>query len=193
VPRSINASGINELTSNKVYSIFLVALEFDSPVYVHNDVGTISHQPPHLNAPVNYVGVGSLGSVSAIPESSKIAANFIDLKLSGIPSHLISTAISTDYQGKKCYIEIGLVNPTTHQIIDTPTVFGGFIDTLDLSIGSTASITVNVIDELVRFDKASNRRWNHNDQNAEHPSDNAFIYQKDLHEQTLIWGGTRNV
>ena len=193
MPRTLNANAITNVTSSEIYSIFLVSLQFDSPVYVHNDVGTITHQPPHLSAPVNYQGVGSLGSVSAIPETSKIAANFIDLKLSGIPNSLISTAINTNYQGKTAYIEIGLINPNTHQIIDTPTTFGGFIDTLDLNIGSTASITVKVIDQLVRFDKSSNRRWNDNDQKSDYPTDNCFTFQKELKEQILVWGGTRNV
>lgn len=191
MPRTLNANAISNINGSTVYPIFLVALNFDAPVYAHSDYGTISHTPPYLSSPVNYLGVGNLGSVSAINEDPKIAAKFVTLTLSGIPNNLISTAINTNYQGKDCSIEIGLLNPDTHQILDAPIVFSGYIDTMDLQIAQTATIKLSVIDKLVRFDKASNRRFNHEDQQKYHPSDNAFIYQNELKEQELIWGGIR--
>ena len=193
--RSINASGISNITGVDVYTIYLVALNFIAPVYVHSDVGIISHTPPFLSSPVNYVGVGNLGSVSAIPESSNIQANIINLTLSGINTNTISTAIQTDYQGKDCSIEIGLRDTMANggSILDTVVIFSGFIDNMSLDISDTATITVSVVDKLVRFDKASNRRFNHADQQKEYASDDAFIYQDSLKEQLLVWGGTRSV
>ena len=193
--RSINASGISNITGVDVYPIYLVALNFTAPVYVHSDVGIISHTPPFLSAPVNYVGVGNLGSVSAIPESSNIQANIINLTLSGINTNTISTAIQTAYQGKDCSIEIGLRDTMANggSILDTVVIFSGFIDNMSLDISDTATITVSVVDKLVRFDKASNRRFNHADQQKEYASDDAFIYQDSLKEQLLVWGGTRSV
>ena len=193
--RSINASGISNITGVDVYPIYLVALNFTAPVYVHSDVGIISHTPPFLSSPVNYVGVGNLGSVSAIPESSNIQANIINLTLSGINTNTISTAIQTAYQGKDCSIEIGLRDTMANggSILDTVVIFSGFIDNMSLDISDTATITVSVVDKLVRFDKASNRRFNHADQQKEYASDDAFIYQDSLKEQLLVWGGTRSV
>lgn len=193
--RSINASGVTNITGVDVYPIYLVAINFTSPVYVHSDVGTISHTPPFLGSPVNYVGVGNLGSVSAIPESTNIQANIINLTLSGINTNTISTAIQTDYQGKDCSIEIGLRDTMANggAILDTIVIFSGFIDNMSLDISDTATITVSVVDKMVRFDKASNRRFNHADQQKEYPLDDSFIYQDSLKEQILVWGGTRSV
>jgi len=193
--RSINSSGISNITGGDVYPIYLVALNFTEPVYVHSDVGIISHTPPFLSESVNYVGVGNLGSVSEIPETTQIQANMIDLTLSGINPNLISTAIQTDYQGKDCSVEIGLRDKMENggNILDTIVIFSGFIDNLSLNLSQTATIKVTVVDKLVRFDKASNRRFNHADQQKEYPTDDSFLYQDSLKEQLLVWGGTRSV
>jgi hypothetical protein len=158
-------------------------------------MGIISHTPPFLSDSVNYVGVGNLGSVSAIPETTQIQANMIDLTLSGINVNTISTAIQTDYQGADCSVEIGLRDTMANggNILDTIVIFSGFIDNMTLNIGPTATIKVTVVDKLVRFDKASNRRYNHADQRKEYPTDDAFLYQDSLKEQLLVWGGTRSV
>tara|TARA_R110000796_G_scaffold27008_6_gene74648 strand:+ start:3222 stop:3809 length:588 start_codon:yes stop_codon:yes gene_type:complete len=193
--RTINANGVTNITGGDVYPIYMVALNFSTPVYVHSDVGTISHTPPFLGGNVDYIGVGDLGSVSAIPETTQIQANIINLTLSGINTNTISTAIQTDYQGKDCSIEIALRDTLANggAILDTIVVFSGFIDNMTLNIGATATIRVNAVDKLVRFDKASNRRYNHADQRKEYPDDDAFIYQDSLKEQLLVWGGTRSV
>ena len=77
MPRTLNANALSNINGSTVYPIFLVALNFDAPVYAHSDYGTISHTPPYLSSPVNYLGVGTLGSVSAIQEDPKIAAKFV--------------------------------------------------------------------------------------------------------------------
>lgn len=193
--RTISAAGITNITGPEVYPIYMVGLNFSTPVYVHSDVGTISHTPPFGASPVNYTGVGQLGSVSDIPETTNIQANFVDLTLTGINTNNISTAIQTDYQGKDCSIEIGLRDTEANGggIITTIVIFSGFIDNMSLEIGETATIKVSVIDKLVRFDKASNRRFNHADQRKEYPTDDAFIYQDSLKEQLIVWGGTKSV
>ena len=49
----------------------------------------------------NYLGVGTLGGVSAVTETTEISAKGIDLTLSGIPTEYVSLALSDNYRGRQ--------------------------------------------------------------------------------------------
>jgi len=135
-----------------------------------------------------WVGTGDLGGISPIDETGDLAANGVQLTLSGIPSAAIAAAFSVDFQGCAGRIYLGLFSADGH-LLDTPaTLFDGLVDSSAFQdTGQTSTITVNLEKELIdRRDEV--RRFTHEDQQIDHPGDHYLEYVPWLAQNQIYFG-----
>lgn len=133
-------------------------------------------------------GIGDLGSISAVEETAETKATSIQLTLSGIPSEFISISLQEQYQGEDCIVYFGLLNESL-TLLSTPTVlFKGQMDTMDLFIGQTASITILVQSRMARWEEPNVGRYTNEDQQAKFPGDKFLEFVPQMQNRELNWG-----
>lgn len=136
-----------------------------------------------------YVGTGHLGGISAVKESRDLAANGVTLTLSGIPSANLTLALANDSQGRSAKIWLGEINSAGAFTIDPYLLFDGVIDVTSIEDdGTTATIAVQLEKELIDK-RARGRRYTHEDQIIDFPTDRGFEYVAGLADKPLNWGG----
>ena len=159
-----------------------------------------------------YVGSGNMLAISTIDETSEVAARGATLTLSGIPSELISLALSEPYQGRKCKIYFGaqtlkgefllledgsfLLNENGSALsiaTDAESVmaeiFTGYIDQMNIDEGpETATIAVGVESRLIDLQRPRVRRYTHESQKSRFPNDLGFQFVNDLQDKKFAWG-----
>ena len=138
-----------------------------------------------------YTGVGDLGQIGPITETTELKNTGVTIGLSGIPLTAISNALLQDYQGRPCNIYIGTGNAAS-QTINTPyKIFGGQIDTMQIEeTAETATISVKVESRLLEFNRPKETLYTDADQQDRYPGDRFFEYVPSLQEKEILWGRT---
>jgi hypothetical protein len=134
------------------------------------------------------LGVGTLGSLSAVPEGAELQSYAVSLTLSGIPSDLVALALADQYQGREAKIWLALLNDQ-HQLMGYPLLlFRGRMDTLDFELGTNAKLILTVQSRLADWERPRLRRYTHEDQQTEYPDDKGLEYISQMAEKTIYWG-----
>ena len=136
----------------------------------------------------DYLGVGTLGDISPVSESVSSKPFSISLTLSGVPAALVSVALGEQYQGRDAKVYLAMLDEGHQLIADPVLLFRGRIDTMDLVIAETATISMTVQSRMADWDKPRIRRYNHEDQIVDHPTDKGLEFAPQMVERTLVWG-----
>lgn len=206
--RDLTSQFVTELEKNEVTAFFAVELFFQtSTLRFWSGLGDLVLDGD------TYTGSGNLLAVSAVDETAEIAAKGATLTLSGIPSELISLALSEPYQGRLCKIYFGLRQaPTTYLtqedgslilnedgsgiILETVAaadvmseIFTGYIDQMNIDEGpETATIAVGVESRLIDLQRPRVRRYTHESQKSRFPNDKGLEFVNDLQNKKFAWG-----
>ena len=134
-----------------------------------------------------YVGGGTLLSISAIEETSEIAARGATVVLSGLDTSIISIALDENYQNRACTIIIGTL--ADGAVDEYYTLFKGRLDQMTIEeSGETASISVAIENRLIDLERPRIRRFTNEDQQTLYPGDTGFSFVNDLQDKTIEWG-----
>ena len=177
--RTIPSALLTALGQPEVQPYYAVELDFDTaPVRLWTGYGD------RTIGPDTYTGAGNLLSIGGLEEVNDLSAKNMTLTLSGIPSSLVSIAINEPYQRREAKVYFGTTD-TTAPI----EVFSGIMNTMSIEdSGETSTITVSVESKLVRLEKASNRRYTHENHVSRHAGDTFFSFVADLQDKDVIWG-----
>jgi len=135
-----------------------------------------------------YTGTGHLGTISAIRESRDGTANGVQLRLSGIPSSLITLALADDTQGAAAKIYFGILDAAGAFTVTPYLMFDGIIDVCPIEDdGETATITVNLEKELIDS-RTRGRRYTDEDLQSDYAGDLGLEYVAGLQNKELTWG-----
>ncbi len=130
-----------------------------------------------------YTGSGNVMSISGFEEVADLAAKNITITLNGVDSTLVSLALSEPYQRRLCRVYFGTDDTTAIE------VFSGFMNTMSIEdSGETSTITLTVESKLVALERASNRRYTHENHVARHSGDTFFSYVADMQDKDIVWG-----
>ena len=185
--RTIASGIISKLDDTEVYPFYAVDLMFDSsPVYVWTGLNEIT-----LNSNT-YGGIGNMLEISDVQESQDISAKGMTLKLTGIPSGLLSAALNTPYQGRLCKVYLGFMtsweSPDTSP--DVVEIFSGYMDQMLINEGpETSTITTSVESRLIDLERPRSRRYTSENQKQRFSGDKAFDFVESLQNLRLQWGG----
>jgi hypothetical protein len=113
-----------------------------------------------------YIGVGDFGGVERVDESTDLRANGCRFTLSGIPSSLLSAALSDDYQGRTCSLFLGVLDLSSGALIADPyQVFSGRMDVMTIEDGAdTASIGLDAENRLIDLYRPRETRYTNEEQ-----------------------------
>lgn len=160
-------------------------LDFSSGIlYVHDGLGTYTWGGE------DWLGVGDFGSISSIEEGSEISAYSINLTLSALDSTMAGAALTEDYFMRDVTIYMGILDEDD-ALVDTPVqVWAGFMDVMSITAGASGgdSISLTCESELGKFDRSSNLKYTHANQQKKDSTDLFFEFLKDIEGVKISWG-----
>lgn len=186
----MSGRGLSEITKTEVQkqaitAAYLIKLEFDSgDVNAWTGLGNLQYSGD------TYTGGGELIQLQPIRETIDTRAVGYQLGLSGIPSSLVSLALSEDYQGRSGTISMGFFHQNSASLRDNPIVlFRGQMDNMNiLDTGKTAVITVNLESKMIRLRTPKESRYTHSEQLNRYPNDDSFKFVAQIANASIYWG-----
>jgi hypothetical protein len=202
--RDVLQSTKDRLEEDVIYPFFAVELLFDdSPLRLWNGVGTLVYEGD------SYTGTGNLLNISDIEETSELSVEGATLTLSGIPSEVISLALSEPYQGRLCKIYFGTFAVGALQKEDgdyiqqengdrillqkedtnLTEIFAGYMDQMNIEeSASSCVIQLKVENKLIDLERPRVRRYTASYQQSVYPNDKGFNFVNDLQDKEVLWG-----
>lgn len=223
--RDLSNNVIANLEDEVIYPFFAVELNFDEGTFegvdgnLHDRVlrlwtgfGTLVYNGQ------DYYGTGNLLDISSVEESTEIGAKGATLTLSGVPSEVISLALTEAYQGRTCNIHFGLIQKGSLElessqevlqdyikledggkitlervIVDLTQLFTGYMDQMSIDEGpDTSTVQLKVENKLIDLERARVGRFTSQHQKSIYPEDKGLDFVESLQDTTLNWGRSVN-
>ena len=203
--RDLSVNTIENISENVVYPFFATELRFDGNIVrMWTGQGTLV-----LVDGTEWVGLGQLLNISSIEETSEMSVKGASISLSGIPSELLSLALSEPYQGRIAKIYFGtfqqgsILQETSDYILlqdgsrinleSTSTgfneLFSGYMDQMNIEeAGDTATIEMMVENKLIDLERARVARFTSGYQKSVYPGDLGLDFMEDLQDKKISWG-----
>ena len=190
--RDLSSGVSSTLNDDVIYPFFAVELNFDSGTFTAAD-GTTQDRVLRLWTGLGtltyggnqYFGTGNMLDISSIEESTEIAAKGATITLSGVPSQVVSLALSEPYQGRECTIYFGM-NSAQSSLTE---VFTGYMDQMSIDEGPESStVQLTVENKLIDLERPRVGRFTSEYQKSIYSEDKGFDFVESLQEQKLTWG-----
>jgi len=177
--RTVPAALLTALSQPEVEPYYAIELDFDTaPIRLWTGYGDLTIGGN------SYIGSGSLLTIDGLEEASDLSAKSITLTLSGISSSIISIALQEPYQRREAKVFFG-----TRDTAVPIEVFAGLMNTMSIEdIGETSTVRLVVESKLVRLEKASNRRYTHENHISRNSGDTFFSFVSQLQDRDVVWG-----
>jgi len=192
VSRDLSSGVSSTLNDDVIYPFFAVELNFDSGTFTAAD-GTTQDLVLRLGTGLGtltydgnrYDGTGNMLDISSIEESTEIAAKGATITLSGVPSQVVSLALSEQYQGRECTIYFGMTSSQS----SLTEVFTGYMDQMSIDEGPESStVQLTVENKLIDLERPRVGRFTSEYQKSIYSEDKGFDFVESLQEQKLTWG-----
>jgi hypothetical protein len=184
--RSLSNDMTTQVSASQLSPIILVSLSFSTPVNLWSGYGTITYNG------TGYLGIGTLGTISPIEETTDLAARGITMQLSGVPTAQIAIALTENYQGRECSILFAAM-ASDGTLVSTPvTVFSGRMDVMTINDdGEQAIIGMSAENKLVDFRRPREVRYTDEEQKALFPTDKGLEFVNAIQEKQIYWGNAK--
>ena len=219
--REIQQSTIDALDDEVVYPFFAVEMLFDEVPAVYDAAGVLISAADNalrlwtglgtlVYAGVNWYGTGNLLNLDAIEETAEISAKGALVTLSGVPSEVLSLALSEPYQGRRASIYFGTFSKglikqedgTSFILLEDGSkiylelsqtglteIFIGYMDKMDIEeTGETSTIQLSIENKLVDLERARIARYTSAYQKSIYPLDKGLDFIEDLQDKEIVWG-----
>lgn len=175
----------NAVDDDVIYPFFAVELMFDGEEVLRmwTGNGTLSYLGN------TWYGTGELLQIDTVEETSEIAAKGATLTLSGIPTSLLSLALSEPYQGRIANVYFGLHVEGETTTDSMTKIFSGYMDQMNIDEtpeGSTISLTVE--NRLIDLERLRTARYTSGYQKSIYPNDKGLDFVEDLQDKQIYWG-----
>ena len=181
--KTITAATTTASAASEIIPVAFVKMDFSSGfLYLHSSLGSLIFDGD------TYTGVGALGSISIIEETATSEITEVQFELTGIDAANIAIALDENYQGRQIDMYIGFLDSDHALITDPMLVFGGRMDTMDVTLGIEGKITLTATSKLADWERPRIRRYTNEDQRIDYPSDRGFEFVNQMTEKQLIWG-----
>ena len=183
--RDIHSTIITALESGEFNPFYAVDLNFhnggtnqDAPLYLWTGIGDLSANSN------TYTGVGDLLSIGNLEEAAELKASGLSLVLSGVPSTLLTPALSHEYSGREAKVYFGIDGNSN--LIE---VFTGFMDTMTIDdTPEAATITLTIENRLIDLERTNTFRYTQESHGSLYSGDTFFSYVQDLQDKEVEWG-----
>jgi len=204
--RDLSVNTIEAINEDTVHPFFAVELMFDgnNALRMWTGQGTLV-----LADGTEWAGAGTLLNISTVEETSELAVKGATITLTGIPSEIISLALSQPYQGRVCNIYFGtfttgnilqensdyilLQDGTRIEVQSTSqgfnSIFSGYMDQMNIAEGAdTSTIELSVENKLIDLERARVARFTSGYQKSIYPGDLGLDFVEDLQDKNVSWG-----
>lgn len=182
--RSLTSGAQAQLVARLVRPVFFVSMAFaDQTIYAHTSIGTISWDSQA------WLGVGTLGEISAVSEGGEVDAQGISIKLSGIDPALLNESINELNSGT-AQVFLGFLDQNGALVADAIPLplFVGLMDAPEIDLDTnTATIEIAVENRLSDLNRARGGRYTDQDQRQRYPGDGALQWVSYLQDQHFNW------
>jgi hypothetical protein len=136
---------------------------------------------------VTYLGIGSIGDISQINETSDSSPSLYNITLSGLDATLVSSLNRADYLNHTVTTWL-LVLDANHNVIGDPVHWWtGLTDRITVNMGRRASVDIAVRDRRVLWQNPQTQLWTEAAQKRRDPTDQAFKQIASLEGLELEW------
>lgn len=182
--RDLPSAMITALTANSVYAAYLLDITFKSgPAYVWSGLGTLN-----LNGNA-YTGVGSLGQIGVIEETSEVRACGTSVTLSGIDPTLRQDCLTDIQIGAPVTLYMATLDPVSKSITASYPIFAGTVDKpAHRTTPDSLTIALALESKLYNLQRPTCRRYTAADQRLYYADDIAFNWVEQLNDAAFIWG-----
>lgn len=186
--RALTSGMQTAVAATVVRPALFAALEFDSgTVRMWTGLGSIVWDGN------TYLGAGNMCGVAPIQEVADNSAQGTSFTLNGIPSSLLSLALTESYQGRSAKLWLAAFDASNAIIADPYLIFGGRMDTMTIDDGGeTGSITLTAENQLIDLNRSRERRYTDQDQKIDYPTDRGLEYIAGLQDKQIVWGSGTN-
>ena len=151
--RDLDTNTITDINASIVNPFFAVELLFDGDrvLRLWTGVGTLVSDDDK-----EWVGSGNFLNISSVEETAEMAVKGATLTLSGVPSEVLSLALTEPYQGRVCKLYFGTQSDTA--VFNE--VFSGYMDQMNIEEGPSGStIELKVENKLIDLERARVARY----------------------------------
>lgn len=181
--RSITNDVIDEIKATELQPVYLFEGVFVS--------GTVRAWTGYGDLTWNgqtWTGTGTLLNISRVEETAEVSATGLTVILNGIPSEIISLALSECKQGASGKVYLGFIK--NGLLVNSPIMmFEGRLDipSIDES-GDTSSVSISYESRLIDLERSREGRYTDEDQQKDYLGDKGFEFVPSLQDKTLTWG-----
>lgn len=181
--RGISSTNLAEINTAHLHEVVLVKLAFDTPVYVHSGIGTISY------AGNDYTGVGDFGGVTNAKESESLGPQPLTLTLSGVDSTYISEGLDSGNYGDVVTMYVGYRQDDGALVDDPQLVWQGSYEHASISLGDENGVSITCQHDLAVLGRKHGGRYTDEDQQSRFAGDTGFKSVANVIQQKLNWAG----
>ena len=188
--RITGASEIAALYGGVINCAWFIKAEFRSATaYWWTGYGTKTHDGH------DWLGVGTLGTISGIDESSRPEATGATFTLNGIDSEMVAKALHGDtglgfteaYQGRPITLYLAILDDSD-AIIQFIQIYAGRMDTMTIQDGETATISLTSESYLIDLFRRSGIRYTDQAQQQLHSGDLGMEFVASIQDKPIKWG-----
>ncbi len=208
--RDLSQVTLDSIAEDVVYPFFAVELQFDggNTLRMWTGQGTLV-----LVDGTSWVGLGTLLDISAIEETAAMDVRGATITLSGVPSNVLSLALSQPYQGRVAKIYFGTFTQGSLTQESGPyillqdggrielesgatgfnEIFSGYMDQMNIQEDAeTSTIELMVENKLIDLERARVARFTSGYQKSIYPGDLGLDFIEDLQDKQISWGRSAN-
>ncbi len=179
--RTISTAGAAALSGAVVCMTMLVEMDLTQPLNLNTSSLSLA-----ING-ITYSGVGGLGQIDAITDSSGDLPR-LNFSLAGVQPTSLALALTENITGAAVRIKMALFDSSTGAFIDIRQRYAGSLDVMSISDGKdSATISVSSESAMLGLIRPVGLYYNNIDQQALVPGDLAFQYVNDQVDQKIVW------
>ena len=194
MPKSLSSAEQTAIAARTVRPVHLLDLDlWNGHVYVTSLPWNFEYDIDGDGSDETFIGVGQLGGVSEVEETTEGKVNSVTVTLAGVKSSDVSMALTDIAKSRwragtiyRAYLD------ADGQLVDAPRVrFKGLIDNAPIKLGGkTAQVSVKLVSRMVRWEFGLNSpRFDDADHRSRRPGDTFFSRMAEITKgKEVKWG-----
>lgn len=179
--RALTTAAAAALSSASVPIVLLVEMDLSSPLNLNTSNIDL------VISGTTYFGTKGLGRIGALHDTAAELRG-LQFELSGVPSDLLSLALSEPVQGKAVRVKTAVLDPSTYAVLDTRLRWAGRLDVMAIADGEqSASISVSAEHAGIDLVRPASSLYTDAEQQRLAPGDLFFQFLADQVEQRVVW------
>lgn len=172
----------NQLNADTIQPVVLAEMNFaDGFLRLFTGSGEIIYRNN------TYLGIGNLGAVSSMEESTELIGGGITLSLNSLSQEILQYAQVAQFRGRPIALHIALVDDAQNIIGDIHNFYNGIMDTATID-ERTMSVVVAADHRLIDLERINPIRLTDKTQKARFPGDRSLEQLIYLINNQLFWG-----